>query len=941
MKFQSVKKDRIKNIAKYRAVVAALIIALVALAVATLFYRAEPATAATADTIAVHVYDPDEQYNKMSAWMWVDGYVGTPVIAPSGSSTLSKSYTGGVNTAQVFNFSVNAAQKAALAGGKKFKFIIVVAKDEVERPSTWDETWNAYNKLTGDIEINLASAFSQGNNADVYFICKFSSTYTNIQEAQATLDRVTGARITSIDGTGATVAFDTAYPMTGKTATLYKNGSAVGTAAATMVSGKKSSCTAKFTSVVENGFDYSAAYTLGISGINGTVSIPSASLLDTTAFIRKFETTAAQTTKYGASYSQASTTFKLWAPLASSVKLNLYNGGDRQLDPTPRSTVNMTKSADGIWSSTQQGDLNGTYYTYSITNNGQTVESIDPYAVACGVNGERGMVVDLSSTDPDGWQNDKHLYVTNANAADAPIVWEVSVKDFSSSPDSGMKYKGKYLAFTEQNTTVPGQTSLKTGINYLKDLGITYVHLNPVYDFATVDERDMSIADDTKDNFNWGYDPQNYNIPEGSYSTDPSRGDVRIKEFKQMVKALHDAGIGVIMDVVYNHTYSTNGQALHNSVPYYYHRTTDNWSYANGSGCGNETASERSMMRKYMVDSILYWATEYHIDGFRFDLMGIHDTTTLSKIRNRLDALDGGRGSKLLMYGEPWAADGSWNAPSFTARVGATSTSIAGTGEYTLNAGTKLVKNLFAGLNNDYPRDMSGLPARVAVFNDSGREGIRGNNDPGKGWCNGNITEQTVKQVQRMIEGGIGDSGVGMYTGNGARNVAYSCAHDNYTLWDQIRGVKHCEQPALFYSNADAEGVKRCKLAASACLMSTGISFILAGEEMGRTKYGNENSYNSPSKLNQIVWSRQSEFSSLYNHYKSLIALRRQYVNQLFSYSRSVNPDFCYGNFDGTDRSTGVIKFTRTKNGVTLTMTLDASTLTGSIRVGSSPAVTF
>ena len=593
-------------------------------------------------------------------------------------------------------------------------------------------------------------------------------------------------------------------------------------------------------------------------------------LFDGKRFTEAFECESTLKTALGASYTAEQTVFAVWAPLAAEVKLNIYLGGTsaHAVTRVMRKRIPDTGRWGGVWELAVKGDLNGKYYTYSVNNFGIIAETIDPYAKACNANGSRGMVIDLKSTDPAGWERDGHLYALDPKAADIPVVWEAHVKDFSASADSGMKYKGKYLAFTETGTAVPGMPELKTGVDYLKELGITYVQLNPVYDFATVDECDLSVADATKDAFNWGYDPQNYNIPEGSYSTDPAHGEVRINEFKRMVMALHAAGIGVIMDVVFNHTYTVSGQAFHDTVPYYYHRTDENGRFTDLSGCGNDTASERAMMRKYIVDSVVYWAEEYHIDGFRFDLMGVHDLETIKAVRAALDALDGGNGKKLLMYGEPWTGEyGSDVVPhSFTSRISA--------GE----PDNRLIKHCGA----------DALPPRVGVFNDSGRNALRGDNSPGWGWIQGN-----------------GDSGNGVaamlcgYARGSAlcsRNVAYAAAHDNFTLWDQTVGKKPGRESPLVYEDAVWYTVKRNKLAAAAYLMSPGISFMLAGEEMGRTKYGNENSYSSPVKLNQIVWSRQAETQELVRHFKKLISLRRAHP-EVFSYTAAARPDYRHGEF--------------------------------------------
>ncbi len=353
----------------------------------------------------------------------------------------------------------------------------------------------------------------------------------------------------------------------------------------------------------------------------------------------------------GAYNKKKSTVFKVWSPNASSVKVNIFeHGSDEEGDPgSIESKALVLDKKTGVWSATINGDLANRYYTYTIKHGKSVKETADVYAKACGVNGKRSMVVDLNSTNPEGWDQDRHILVSNPTQAS---VWEVSVADFSSSESSGVseKHRGKFMAFTERDTTVNGvQGASSTCVDYLKKLGVKYVQIMPFYDFGSVDE-----SKDIMKQYNWGYDPVNYNCPEGSYSTDPYKGEVRIKECKQMIQALHDAGIGVIMDVVYNHTYSVDS-AFQNTVPNYYYRMNEDGTFSNGSGCSNDTASEHAMFRKYMIDSVTYWAKEYHIDGFRFDLMGLHDVTTMNKIREALDNLyEDGSGKKIIMFGEAW-----------------------------------------------------------------------------------------------------------------------------------------------------------------------------------------------------------------------------------------------------------------------------------------------
>lgn len=921
-------------------IAAALIVALLAVAVG-LIVRNRPAEAATNGTITIHVYDPQKDYrSNVYAWIWTDGEGTACQISSSAASNEQFKFSNDTysNTAYTVKYNATAAEITKLNNGAvKLGLIMGVLNGSVS--NIWEGD-NFKKDIDENAFIDMTGAFGSGSAADVYYIRRDTTGYTKLQEAKEALNSVIGVRFSDVTSSGVKVVFSAARPLTGTTVDLYKNGVKVDTANAQQNGADECACIVTFSDLNLSNFDYSANYQIRmtVDGTESVKSVSSSTLLDTVGFIKTFETADTQNREYGAIYTKTSTTFRVWAPLAAAVKLRIYDKGE---GGSPASAYDMTKrnpdSWGGVWEYTLDGDQNGKYYTYVVNNYGKDTETIDPYAKACGANGKRGMVVDLDSTDPLGWENDKHLYATNAAAADNPVVWEVSVNDFSSSSDSGMRYKGKYLAFTETGTKVPG-TDLKTGVDYLKDLGITYVHLNPVYDFATVDEADMTRADSGE--FNWGYDPQNYNIPEGSFSTDPANGNVRINEFKQMVMALHKAGIGVVMDVVYNHTYATSGQALHDTVPYYYHRTNEDGRLTNDSGCGNGTASERSMMRKYIVESILYWATEYHIDGFRFDLMGIHDVTTVNMVRSTLSALDGGKGKALLIYGEPWSADGGYKAPSFTNRINATQSTIAGTGKYTSNSGNDMLKFKYFSAGDGDPTALNALDPRVAIFNDSGRNGLRGeckDRAPTQGWVNGVPGE--IEKVRRMIEGGVGDYAKGLHTGLGSRNVAYAAAHDNYTLWDQICGEKHGNQSALFYDFVNPDHIRRCQLVAAAYLANPGIAFMIAGEEMGRTKYGNENSYNSPTKLNTITWSRQAQFADLYNFYKGVIALRRANTNTLFSYTKAAaSADYSKGNFGsaGPDLTTGAFTFTRTQGGATLTLSLDPSTLTGSFRIGST-----
>ncbi len=916
------------------SIITAAAVFVVAAVVALCAFKIPSVKAEGAGTVTIHVYDPEQQYASLGGWIWVDGGSGTGYTlsaTPKDGEQLKKTYTDNgnevTNTARVIEATFTEREINQFKSGKKIGLLICAPKDG--SGSFWDK----YEKEGSDVFVDISQAFDSNNHADVYYIRKDSVGHTDVEGAKMALEKVTLARFTKKDASGATVAFEATNPITNQTVVILYDGNkevdrTTAAPGATTFSG-----TAVFTKLTGSAFDFSADYLLKIEGINTGASVSKSAFIDDADFISTFESADTQNQNLGLSFENGKTVFRLWAPFASEVSIKLYDagtGGEAIATEKMSKYVPAGASWGGVWIYETDDNIRGKYYTYVVSNPGALTETIDPYATACGANGERAMVLDLDDTDPDGWENDKHLYATNPLNADTPIIWELHVQDFSMSPDSGMVYKGKYLAFTEENTTVPG-TNLKTGVNYLKDLGITYVHLNPVYDFATVDEGETSVADDTKDLFNWGYDPQNYNIPEGSYSTDPSRGNVRITEFKQMVMALHKAGIGVIMDVVYNHTFSTDGQALNDTVPNYYHRTNADGSDSNLSGCGNDTASERAMTRKYFVESILYWAQEYHIDGFRFDLMGIHDKITIDTIRAELDKLDGGNGKKLLMYGEPWTGEfPAANEPpySYTKRIASTSSANPGGGKYTSNANNNLIKFIY------FSGNVSSLNSRVAVFNDNGRDGLRGNNDPGSGWIQGDSGESKARVI-KMLEGGAGTSGSGLYTGAGSRNVAYASVHDNYPLWDQLIGKKEGQETPLYYENPMPHLVKMCETVSSAYLMSSGMSLMLAGEEMGRTKYGNHNSFKSPSKVNMINWSRQADFADMVAHYKRVIAVRKAYSSVFFSYDKSQNASFCYGSVDQAQSGGGLIVFTRTSGSNKLVCVFNATGATVNVNVGS------
>lgn len=540
----------------------------------------------------------------------------------------------------------------------------------------------------------------------------------------------------------------------------------------------------------------------------------------------------------GAIYSKDKCKFILWAPTAENVQLALYGDNGYDFDCEAKEVYTMSKGINGTWIVEINGDFNGQFYNYLININGKISEVVDPYAKAVGVNGNRGMVIDLNTTNPEGWEKDTKPELKSATDS---IIYEAHVRDLSIDETSGIsnEYKGKFKALTIWDSCIPG-TTVKTVVNHIKDMGFTHIHLLPAFDFGSIDENKLE-----QPQFNWGYDPKNYNVPEGSYSTNPYLGDVRIKEFKEMVKALHEAGIRVVMDVVYNHTYNLDS-CLNNAVPGYYYRQDENGEYSDASACGNETASERYMFRRYMVDSVVYWAKEYHIDGFRFDLMGIHDIETMKLIREELNKID----SSIIMYGEGWTGGSS-----------------------------PLKEELAALKKNTYKFDK----LQIAAFSDDCRDGVKGHvfYDEETGFANGKDgLEETIKfaVVASTHHKDIDKENIvysnEFWANEPYQTINYASAHDNYTLWDKLQiSTPNCTEEELIAMN---------KLIAGIILTSQGISFVHAGEEMARTKEDEEgklveNSFESSDKVNKIYWDRKVKYKDLFEYYKGLISLRKEY----------------------------------------------------------------
>ena len=521
----------------------------------------------------------------------------------------------------------------------------------------------------------------------------------------------------------------------------------------------------------------------------------------------------------GASWSKDATTFRVWAPTADAVKVNLYESGTAGTDDLI-GQLDMTADVNGTWVAAREGDLNGVYYTYLVSVDGKENEACDPYARTTGVNGQRAMVIDLDSTDPEGWENDVDPHYGN-NVTDA-VIYELHVRDLSSDVSSGIANTGKFLGLIEEGTV--NSQGVPTGLDHMKALGITHLHLLPSYDYASVDETDPDAP------FNWGYDPVNYNVPEGSYSTDPYHGEVRVKEMKQMIKGLHDNGISVILDVVYNHVYNAEEFCFNRIVPGYFSRISDTDVYSNGSYCGNDTASERAMVKKYIVDSVRYWADEYHMDGFRFDLVGLIDIETINECMEEVHKTH----PNVIFYGEGWTMSTQLTREGVTLTTQPNSTQVPG----------------------------------FAFFSDTIRDSLRGpvSNNRENGYLAGKGGHTSTVRDAFM--------GKAPWCKSPAQTVNYASCHDNMTLFDRLTQSTP--------DNTVEERIRMNNLAAAIYMTSQGIPFIHAGEEMLRSKPTgdggfDDNSYKSPDSVNSIKWDNLNDpvYQDVVDYYAGLIAFRK------------------------------------------------------------------
>ena len=512
-------------------------------------------------------------------------------------------------------------------------------------------------------------------------------------------------------------------------------------------------------------------------------------------------------------YSPKQTSFQFWSNAAEQMEVLIYDEGQSDNGQCAM-VIPLGRGEDDFWQGSAKGDLAGKYYTVRSFQNGEwAAESPGIFAKAVSVNGQRAAIIDMAETNPEGWKKDRRPDMTDRTDI---VVYETHLRDFTMSPNSGIDHKGKFLGMTEEKA-----------LAHLKELGVTHVQILPMFDYGSIDERltvegDMSIVNPQSSNrqYNWGYDPVNYNVPEGGYSSDPYDPACRIREAKMMVQALHNAGIRVVMDVVYNHTYDVAGCALGRVVPQYFYRINEDGTYANGSGCGNETASEHEMMRRFMIESVCYWAREYHIDGFRFDLMGIHDQETMRQIRAALDEID----PTILTYGEGWAA-----------------------------------------MSPAYPYEQLAMKQwtyrmpRVGAFSDDIRNALIGSPfDHERGFASGNpaCKEALMRGLVACPE----------WSGEPMQHVSYITCHDNYCLRDRIE-VSAKEE-------TEAVKIRMNKLAQTAVLVSQGMSFLYGGEELFRTKMGIDNSYQSPDSINIIPWENKEKYADLFDYYRQMIAIR-------------------------------------------------------------------
>ncbi len=729
-------------------------------------------------TIELHYNRPDGNYDGWDVWSWADGMDGSgyEFAETDGEMVATIPVTPGVTK---IGFIVRQ-------GGGSWTAKDVDKDQFIELPDV----------LRGTVRIYVESGVEGYTRVDgddvVTGVLVMSAKYDN--ETEAVIVTTTGAvsgdpmEVFTVNGPDGAVAVTAAAES--------------GTAQYALTVGK---------------IDIYSSYTVTFDGTEYKINMPN--IYSTKAFEDEYTYAGSD---LGAAWTPEKTVFRVWAPTAGSVSVNLYQSGTAGTDDRIES-IPMTADVNGTWVAEKEGDLNGVYYTYAVRLGDEIHEACDPYARTTGVNGRRAMVIDLDSTDPEGWETD-----ANPNAGltyNDAVIYEIHVRDLSMDESSGIQNAGKYLGFTETGTKTAGGAA--TGVDHMKELGVTHVHLLPVYDYGSVDETKLD-----EPQFNWGYDPVNFNVPEGSYSTDPYNGAVRVNEMKQMVQSLHLNGLSVVMDVVYNHVQSASDFCVNQIVPGYFTRISDTGVYSNGSGCGNDTASERSMVRKYIVDSVNYWADEYHIDGFRFDLVGLLDTNTINEIVETVHASH----PDVIFYGEGWKMD------------------------------TAMTKDLMLTATQTHSEFTPGF----AFFSDNIRDALKGGVfDKNPGFVSGASGKETGLKQDFL--------GLPSWSKTPAQTVNYVSCHDNNTLIDRL---------TLSRPDASREDLVRMNnLAAAFYMTSQGIPFMQAGEEMLRSKPNadgtlNENSYNAPDEVNSLQWDTldEPEYAAVFEYYKGLIAFRKAHA---------------------------------------------------------------
>ncbi len=729
-------------------------------------------------TLRLHYHREDGNYEGWDAWLWEEG-------GADGAAYEFVSEDGDM-----------VATKVVTPGITKVGFIV--------RTADWTKDFD------GNQFIDLSEMVS--GTVDIYV-----ESGVEGYEKKLGADAVTGTKVAAAkyDGdTTVTVAMTDVIEGDLKTAFSVKGVSA-DVAVTDVTAGENNEYAVKLAEKLES----TKSYTITFDGNDYKITMPS--IYSTEAFEKDYTYTG---NDLGATWTKDKTTFRVWAPTADSLKVNLYKSGTKGTDDLIES-IDMKADVNGTWVAEKTGDLNGTYYTYAVSVNGAQNEACDPYARTTGVNGDRAMVIDLDSTNPDGWDKDSdpHAGMTINDA----IIYELHVRDISTDANSGITNVGKFLGLTETGTKTPSGVS--TGLDHIKELGITHLHLLPSYDYGSVDESKLDTPQ-----FNWGYDPKNYNVPEGSYSTDPSNGAVRVQEMKQMVQTLHNNDISVVMDVVYNHVQSSGDFCFNLLVPEYFSRVDENGKYSNGSGCGNDTASERAMVKKYIVDSVAYWADEYHIDGFRFDLVGLLDTETINAIMEEVHK----NHPNVIFYGEGWTMTTTLTKEGYEMATQVNSPKTEGFAFFSDTIRDLLKGSVFSETEPGYVTGLEGQEVKLQ-----------------KCWMGASPTWCTTP----------------------AQSVNYASCHDNNTLFDRITST--------LPEASEADRVKMNNLAAAIYLTAEGIPFMQAGEEMLRSKVKDDgtfdsNSYASSDAVNSLKWDTldNDTYKNVFNYYKGLIAFRKNHA---------------------------------------------------------------